>query len=138
MVWPLLEVVEDALEEPWLALLAGHLQAGHERRFARLRRLARLFDEYSVRRPELLLAWARGEDPRTDPSGDWQAELWRRLRERIGVPSGAERLGPASARLRDEPELVALPDRITVFGLTRLPAGHLQVLQALAAAATCT
>ncbi len=134
MAWPLLEVVEDALEEPWLALLANHLQAGHERRFARLRRLARLFDEYSVRRPELLLAWARGEDPRTDPSGDWQGELWRRLRERIGVPSGAERLGPASARLRDEPELVSLPDRITVFGLTRIPAGHLQVLQALAVA----
>ena len=49
------------------------------------------------------------------------------------MPSGAERLGPASARLRDDPELVSLPDRIAVFGLTRLPAGHLQVLQALAA-----
>ncbi len=134
MVWPLLEVVQDAIEEPWLTLLARHLESGRERRFARLRRLAHLFDEYSVRRPELLVAWARGEDPQADRSADWQAELWRRLRERIGVPSGAERLAPASQRLRDEPELVALPDRLTLFGLTRIPAGYLQVLQALAVA----
>jgi len=133
MVWPLLEVVEQALQEPWLELLARHLESGRERRFARLRRIAWLFDDYGVRRPELLLAWARGEDPTTDPSSAWQAELWRRLRERIGEPSGAERLGPASARLRDEPELVGLPDRITLFGLTQLPAGQLQVLHALAA-----
>jgi len=131
MVWPLLEVVEESLQEPWLALLASHLQSGRERRFARLRRIARLFDDYSLRRPDLLLAWARGEE--LEPGG-WQAELWRRLRERIGVPSGAERLEPASARLRSEPELVGLPERITLFGLTRLPAGHLQVLQALAVA----
>ena len=130
MVWQLLAIVEEALEEPWMALLAGHLQSGRERRFARLRRLAHLFDQYAERRPELLLAWARGEEP--DQQHEWQAELWRRLRERIGVPSGAERLRSASERLREEPEIVDLPDRITLFGLTRIPPGQLQVLQALA------
>ena len=63
----------------------------------------------------------------------WQAELWRRLRERLGTPSPAERLGPACERLRADPSLVDLPERISLFGLTRLPTGHLDVLRALAA-----
>ena len=116
-----------------MELLATHLKDGNERRFARLAHLAHLFDEYALRRPELLLSWTRGEDLDPDGSGGWQARLWLALRERIGVPSGAERLHPASDRLRCEPDLLALPQRFTVFGLTRLPAGQLQVLQALAA-----
>jgi exodeoxyribonuclease V gamma subunit len=64
--------------------------------------------------------------------GVWQAELWRRLRQRIGVPDQAERVEGACARLRDDPSLVDLPARISLFGLTRLPAGHLNVLRALA------
>jgi exodeoxyribonuclease V gamma subunit len=34
--------------------------------------------------------------------------------------------------LRDEPGIVDLPARLSLFGLTRLPAGHLNVLRALA------
>ena len=64
--------------------------------------------------------------------GVWQAELWRRLRERIGVPDPAERVEGACARLREEPGIVDLPARLSLFGLTRLPAGHLNVLRALA------
>src|ERR1700679_3489582 len=60
LVWPLIEVVEQALEEPWLAPLARHLRAGHQQRYPRLAHVARLFDEYAVRRPQLIEAWARG------------------------------------------------------------------------------
>ena len=66
------------------------------------------------------------------PDGVWQAELWRRLRARIGVPDPAERVEGACARLREEPGIVDLPARLSLFGLTRLPAGHLNVLRALA------
>ncbi|MDQ3640703.1 MAG: exodeoxyribonuclease V subunit gamma, partial [Actinomycetota bacterium] len=63
----------------------------------------------------------------------WQAELWRRLRERIATPGPSERLEEACARLRDDPSLAALPQRLSLFGLTRLPASYLQVLRSLAA-----
>jgi len=139
VVWSLLEVIDDCLEEDWLEPLAQHLSSAPERRFARVRRIAHLFDEYGVRRPALLQAWSRGEEgQRTDAlagiAPDWQPELWRRLRERIAVPSGAERLPGACERLIREPELVALPDRFALFGLTRLPAGYVQALHALSAA----
>ncbi len=107
------------------------------RRFAVVRRLADLFDHYAVHRPAMLATWAQGAD--ADEGGAplaedlaWQAPLWRRLREVIGVPSPAERLGPACATLRAHPELIDLPPRLSLFGLTRLPASYLEVVSALA------
>jgi len=145
-VWPLLDVVEDCLGEPWLANLAAHLGAGDEeaddsrrsRRLSTVRHIADLFDRYALHRPEMVRAWARAQD--SDGAGRalpeealWQAELWLRLRARTGIASPAERLGDACARLQDEPDLVDLPARLSLFGLTRLPAGRLAVLRALAA-----
>ncbi|HEX8157437.1 MAG TPA: exodeoxyribonuclease V subunit gamma [Solirubrobacteraceae bacterium] len=144
-VWPLLEVVEDCLGEPWLHSLSVHVGGGahpadavrRSRRLTRVRHLADLFDRYALHRPEMVLAWARGRDTDGVDSSlpgqsSWQAELWRRLRDRIALPSPAERLQSACARLHDDPGLVELPKRISLFGLTRLPAGHLRVLRALA------
>jgi exodeoxyribonuclease V gamma subunit len=145
-VWPLLDVVDDCLAEPWLATLATHLggpgpgadPARRTRRFATVRHVADLYARYGVHRPDMLSAWAAGHD--TDGGGGmlpaehaWQAELWRRLRQRIGATSPAERLEHACGRLAEEPALVSLPTRLSLFGLTRLPASYLQVLRALAA-----
>jgi len=96
------------------------------RRLSTVRHIADLYDRYAVHRPALLRAWAEGGD------GGWQAELWRRLHARIGEPSPAERLEDACALLRADPALVDLPPRISLFGLTRLPASYLSVLHALA------
>jgi exodeoxyribonuclease V gamma subunit len=133
LVWSLIAVVEEALDEPWLEPLARHLIDGREQRYARLSHVARLFDEYAVRRPAMIEAWARGESGGVDErsASGWQPELWRRLREALGVPSLAERLAPACAALADDPGLVPLPPRLALFGLTRLPPSHLQVLRAL-------
>jgi exodeoxyribonuclease V gamma subunit len=135
LVWPLIDVVEAAIDEPWLEPLARHLIDGREQRYARLAHVARLFDEYAVRRPQLIEAWADGGSGGVDEraAAGWQPELWRRLRQTLGVPSLAERLEPACAALEADPGLVELPPRVTLFGLTRLPESHLRVLRALGA-----
>ena len=130
-VWPLLEVVDAGLGEAWMHALSAHLGGGTDalrraRRLSSVRHLADLFDRYALHRPEMVLAWARGEE------AGWQAELWRRLRERIAQPGPAERMQAACGRLRAEPDVVGLPRRLSLFGLTRLPAGRLNVLRALA------
>ncbi len=134
LVWPLIEVVEEAIDEAWLAPLGRHLREGPEQRYTRLAHVARLFHEYAVRRPTLIEAWARGESGGVDErtAAGWQPELWRRLRARIGAPSLAERLAGACSALTIDPGLVELPPRLAIFGLTRLPISHVQVLQALA------
>ncbi|WP_280396640.1 exodeoxyribonuclease V subunit gamma [Nocardia carnea] len=120
---------------------AGFPTAGAEhrlgRRYATAARLAALFEGYALQRPRLITEWAAGAD--TDGTGRqlpgdlaWQPVLWRRLRAAIGTPGPAERLHTACARLRDEPNTVTLPDRLSVFGATRLPAAQLAVLSALA------
>ena len=140
LVWPLLDLVDEDLQEEYLHPLADHLRRSsmsadgeRPRRFPAARHLADLFDRYAVHRPEMLLNWLEdgaSEDP--DPDVRWQAELWRRLRRRVGVASPAERLDKAVSELAGHPELLAFPQRISVFGLTRLPASHLTVLQAVA------
>ena len=144
-IWALLEVVDGCLGEPWLERLSRHLggvadegdAARRGRRLAVARQLTELFDRYALHRPETVVAWARDEDgdgarAATPPNAAWQAELWRRLRDRLAEPGPAERLGRACEQLTSDPEIVDLPQRISLFGLTRLPAGHLHVLRALA------
>jgi exodeoxyribonuclease V gamma subunit len=145
IVWPLLEVVEGALGEPWLRVLAAHLGAGADaadealraRRLSSVRRIAALFDRYARHRPAMLRAWAAGRDADgagrdLAPDALWQAQLWRRLRERVATPDPASRLDGACRRLREDPGLLDLPARLSLFGLTRLPSSTLQVLGALA------
>src|SRR5918999_2446588 len=144
-VWPLLDVVDDCVAQPWLHSLAVHLgrtsddpdEIRQARRFSSVRHLAELFDRYALYRPDVLLAWRNGQD--TDgakrslpPDAVWQAELWRRLRDRLAQPSPAERLEGACGTLRDDPARAELPKRFSLFGLTRVPTARLQVLRALA------
>jgi exodeoxyribonuclease V gamma subunit len=137
-VWPLVEVVDDYLAEPWLAALARHLEGARggteepPRRFGVVRHVADLFDRYGVHRPDMIRRWAAGED-NPGQGGGWQPELWRRLRERIGAPSPAERLERACEQIRREPGLLELPQRVSLFGLTRMPRSYLEVLAAIAA-----
>jgi len=143
LAWPLLGVVDASLEEPWLAVLAAHLGGGdaeapeRDRRFAAVRHLADLFDRYGVHRPAMVLAWAAGRDEDGDglalPADlAWQAQLWRRLRQSVGTASPAERLVAGCAALADDPGIVDLPSRFSLFGFTRLPGSYLDVLRALA------
>jgi exodeoxyribonuclease V gamma subunit len=134
-VWPLLEVVDECLSEPWLATLARHLEGARGnpedpmRRFGAVRHIADLFDHYGVHRPDMVRAWVTGAEEVDD---GWQPELWRRLRARIGSPSPAERLKPACERIREDPGLLDLPVRLSLFGLTRIPRSYLEVLAAIA------
>jgi exodeoxyribonuclease V gamma subunit len=134
-VWPLLEVVEESIDELLMQDLRAHLggETRRARRFTAIRHLAALFDRYALYRPELVRQWASGVDGDIAPDSAWQAEIWRRLRARIGMPGPAERLATACEAIRANPKLVDLPDRISLFNLTRLPAARLEVLRALAA-----
>jgi exodeoxyribonuclease V gamma subunit len=62
----------------------------------------------------------------------WQAELLRRLRAEIDVPSPAERLQTAVAGLTAGQGAAGIPDRLSVFGPTRLSCATLTLLAALA------
>ena len=145
LVWPLLEVVDEAAGEPWcraLSLHLGHEHQGEERelrrgrRYATARRLARHLAAYAVQRPSLLDDWESGRDTdgaggRLDPDLSWQPELWRRLVARVGAASPVTRHREVCAALRSGGLDPALPSRLSLFGHTRVPVTEVELLAAL-------
>ena len=146
LTWPLLSVIEENPRAPILGPLRTHLGTeapggagdGLARRLGAVRHVADLFDRYGVHRPEMVRRWRDGDDVGPDlrplpPRHAWQPGLWRAVRERLDLPSFAERRATALAALREDPQLLDLPARVTIFGLTALPATYLEAITSLAA-----
>jgi exodeoxyribonuclease V gamma subunit len=143
LVWSLLEVIDACAHEDWCRILGRHLGlldggVDEGRRMAVAQKLAGLYSAYAAERPSMLLDWREGRDSdgyAGTLAADlvWQAELWRRLRSRIGQDSTAERLEPGCRTIVDDPDVVDLPERFSVFGPTRLTSEQLTVMDALAA-----
>ncbi|MGV0852642.1 exodeoxyribonuclease V subunit gamma [Mycolicibacterium phlei] len=138
MVWPLMEVIDASCTEDWCKPLAthlGHFEAGDEkelrqgRRYAVARRLAGLFASYARQRPQLLVDWEEGADRGVPTDLSWQPHLWRALIERIDADTPHIRHTKTVARLRESP--ADLPERLSLFGHTRLPSTEIELLDAL-------
>lgn len=138
MVWPLMEVIDAACPEDWCKPLAthlGHFEAGEERelrqgrRYAVARRLAGLFASYARQRPQLLIDWENGADGDIPADLAWQPPLWRALIARVGADTPHVRHAKTVARLRESQ--TDLPERLSLFGHTRLPSTEIELLDAL-------
>lgn len=141
MTWPLLEVIDASLGEPWCHTLAahlGHFDDGDEkelrqgRRYAVARRLAGLFTSYSRQRPELLAGWLDGATDGLEDDLAWQPQLWRRLVEVMGIDPPHIRHAKTVEQLRSSGS-DQLPQRVSLFGHTRLSCTDIELLDALAA-----
>lgn len=140
MTWPLLEVIDATLDEPWCATLAAHLgrfspseserELRQGRRYAVARRLAGLFASYARQRPELSAGWLSGDEDGLDADLSWQPELWRRLVAEMGIDPPHVRHAETVAQLRDSG--CALPRRVSLFGYTRLSRTDIELIEALA------
>lgn len=146
--WAVLRAVDEAIATDdsaydLLATYVGRRRATHTsphesaRRLAAADRVTALFTSYAAQRPAMVEAWAAGEDE--DGAGStlpndlkWQPALWREIRRLIGAPSPAEALPGILHQLRTDPTPSALPQRLSVFGPTRLTQSELEVLVALA------
>ncbi|MFL6156210.1 MAG: exodeoxyribonuclease V subunit gamma, partial [Marmoricola sp.] len=146
LVWPLLEVIDESLDEDWCATLARHLgreETGVEaelragRRYSVARRLAGLFAGYAAQRPALVTAWREGRDEdgvghRLDDDLLWQPQLWRGLLARVDAPAPDVRHTVTLEALRSGGAQLDLPGRLSMFGHTRLPRTELELLVGLA------
>ena len=120
----------DRLQAPQVhAYLQGSDVA--RRRFQLADRLARIYTQYLVYRPDWLDAWARGREPLPKPeSSGFMAPLWRQLREQIGRPHRGERLHALVAALHAG--ALPNPEPLHVFGISHLAPSELAVLRAVA------
>lgn len=141
--------IERTADDPWavrrlrwtvLGLLTEHPEwapgfASARRPLATAQRIAELFDRYSVYRPEMPASWAVGTaaDPEQPlrPDKHWQFDLWHEARRRVG-PSVGERFIAARGHLTIESAQVALPGRLSVFGLDVMSPAKVSLLAELA------
>ncbi len=92
-------------------------------------RLAGLYTQYMVYRPDWLIAWQHGRS--AGPAG-FQARLWRQLRAQIGLPHRGERLNELVAEIHRQAEPSSAREPVHLFGHSHLAPAELHVLRALA------
>jgi exodeoxyribonuclease V gamma subunit len=107
--------------------LHDYLRGADERgRHELAARIADLFDQYLVYRPQWITCWETGE-------GDhWQAALWRRLVARTGEPHRARVQAAALRALATSTPPGALPARVALFGIPTMPPAELEAFRRLA------
>ena len=128
MAWKVMQVLPPCLEGKGFESLRGYLQGDHSglKRFQLSSRIADLFDQYLIFRPEMVLGWDKEAD------NHWQAVLWRELvkgnesKHRAALQKVfLETIQKSSDKLKN------LPERLAVFGISAVPQFHMQVLAAI-------
>jgi exodeoxyribonuclease V gamma subunit len=129
LTWKIDSVLPRSLARREFAPVAKYLSDGDPlKQFQLAARLANLFDQYRVYRPEMVFGWETTKKPR---SGDeaWQAALWRELGEAPGFHQALDRL---RAHGFEKAAKLELPPRVSVFAPASLPPAYLQLLFHLA------
>lgn len=147
MSWQLMTILPALLDRPAFAPLAAYLggsegEAPEQVRLWQLcQKVADLFDQYLVYRPDWIARWEQGEGLGLELAGvsgqDWQPELWRELVARTLAlsPSGYHRANLYEEFIHElarSAELPGkLPRRVFVFGISALPPRYVEALLAL-------
>jgi len=135
LVWRLFARLQGRASDPDFSGPARYL-AGEPRdlkTYQLARRVADLFDQYLVYRPDLVLAWEAGEQPEPGPDARWQARLWRELAAGVGSPHRATLFASLEQALSEGTKPQApLPERILAFGLSALPPVYGRILARVA------
>ena len=127
MTWEIHHLLSQQPGEPAFAPVRRYLERESDplKYYQLATRIARLFDQYLVYRPELLLQWERGELPATGDAA-WQARLWQQLN-----PEEALHLGGVLEHLRTTPPPPG--SRLSIFGISSLPPAQMEFFFHLAA-----
>lgn len=140
MTWKLMKLLPSMLDQPEFTALSGYLSDDSDMRKSHqlAGRIADLFDQYLVYRPDWLRHWERNElVDGLDEAQVWQAPLWRaliRYTNELQQPQWHranlyQRFIDTLNRPDFSPE--SLPPRVFICGISALPPVYLQALQAL-------
>ena len=119
LTWRILDLLDGtSLEDPARYLEEDPRQL---KAFGLARRVAGLFDQYLLYRPEMLSQWPN------NTAADWQAELWRDIYRNVNGDHPAD----LRANFLAKPTAIGSYP-IFLFGMGMLPPEHLKIIRALA------
>lgn len=146
--WRLMRLLPALLTTPGFEPIAAYLPTDdRERCFQLAQRIADLYDQYQVHRPDWLDAWAGGAEVLIGADGGktalapdqrWQALLWQQVLGELDAaqlalvrPQVHKRVLVAINEASADAAQLALPRRAVVFGMSHLPLPTLELLAAL-------
>jgi len=140
MSWKLMTLLPGMLEQEAFTPLRQYLSDDSDKRklFQLASRVADLYDQYLVYRPEWLTRWEADERiDGIDEAQRWQAPLWKALVEHtaaLGQPlwhrANLYQRFITTLENSEQPP-AGLPSRVFICGISALPPVYLQALQAL-------
>ena len=139
MTWLLMRLLPRHLSDPRFAILKQYLKEDDNplRLYHLAARVADLFDQYLVYRPDWIAHWEQGDNQPAETDQLWQPELWRMIVQDTSARSlphwhranmydtFVQALSKAGRGLQ------GIPPRIFVFGISALPQNYLDALAAL-------
>lgn len=126
MVWWFFDRLPEFVTHADFDLVRHYLREGSApRRFELARRIADLFDQYQVYRPQMLKQWDIAVT-----EGGWQGVLWRALRRDLAGQESFVDLHHALGDQNDDSVVASrLPTSLAIFSLNTIPPAFLDVLR---------
>ena len=140
ITWVLMRILPEHLSDDQFSILKQYLNQDDEplRLYHLCARVADLYDQYLVYRPDWIAAWEQGDDqPASRDDQRWQPILWRAIvadTDSRELPHWhrANMYETFISALNDkQASLTGLPQRIFVFGISALPQNYIEALAAL-------
>jgi exodeoxyribonuclease V gamma subunit len=134
LAWKILELLPQLSHDDEFAPLHQYLgnSSDQQKMYQLAKKIASTFDQYLIFRPEMILGWEEGTVKESREI--WQAKLWRMIIASQGTmhQAGLRKLFLSAVRNRPyRPE--ALPQRLSIFGISYLPPYYLEIFSGLSA-----
>jgi len=136
LLFSLLEKPSFTARFPKTAAYYNHFQSNKDlKRLGLAQKLADLFDQYQIYRPQMISAWNTASFTDVEPD-EWQKYLWIALKEASrDVPDRSQISAFIKAQSTKAAALQQFKGKvntITLFGISTITSYHLQVLEVLA------
>ncbi|QPB83852.1 exodeoxyribonuclease V subunit gamma [Pseudoalteromonas rubra] len=145
MSWKLFTLLPQQLSNPLYEPLRAYLEDASDqsqselKRFALCEKIADVYDQYLMYRPNWLEQWEQGMDTLEDVDiniAPWQPDLWRILvahTHQLGQsPYNRANMHQQLLTKLAEADPTTLPERICIFGLSAMATNQLEIFTALA------
>ena len=132
LTWKILELLPQLSEDDDFLPLSHYLgEADDQQKMYQLsKKIAATFDQYLIFRPDMILRWEEGTIK--DSREIWQAKLWRMIVASQGIMHQARLRKLFLSTVKNKPyRPEALPERLSIFGISYLPPYYLEIFSRL-------
>ena len=134
LAWKILELLPQLSEDDEFLPIRHYLGDSNDQQkmYQLAKKIAATFDQYLIFRPEMILGWEEGTIK--DSREIWQAKLWRIIIDSQGTMHQARLRKLFLSAVKNKPyRPEALPERLSIFGISYLPPYYLEIFSRLSA-----